>query len=180
MHVDVAVVGGGPAGLAAAAALQVATSGSKEIHVFEKTSMKARGAAILVGANGLKALHAISPSLLDTMVANATKLEAAGGAHQLLDEHMQPVHLMTCSRQSGQSAGDDCCPGLSGCSIMRGSCCSWAWKRSYPTSTATSFKSWVLLPLTCCPDTCCACNAGYNRPLQLCYWGAHRDQQDAQ
>lgn len=79
IHVDVAVVGGGPAGLAAAAALQVATSGSKEIHVFEKTSMKARGAAILVGANGLKALHAISPSLLDTMVANATKLEAAGG-----------------------------------------------------------------------------------------------------
>lgn len=77
LHVDVAVVGGGPAGLAAAAALQVATAG-KSVHVFERTAMKSRGAAIIIGVNGLKALHAISPALLDTLLANAIQLEGAG------------------------------------------------------------------------------------------------------
>jgi ribulose 1,5-bisphosphate synthetase/thiazole synthase len=81
LYVDVAVVGGGPAGLAAAAALQVATAGRSSVHVFERSAMKARGAAIVVGVNGLKALHAISPALLDTLLANAIQLEGAGGGH---------------------------------------------------------------------------------------------------
>lgn len=78
VHYDVAIIGGGPAGLSAAAALRVATSGQKSVHVFEKTSMKARGAAILVGVNGLKALQAINPELLRGLLSRATKLEGSG------------------------------------------------------------------------------------------------------
>jgi hypothetical protein len=48
------------------------------VHVFEKTAMTARGAAILVGVNGLKALQAIDPVLLDGLLAKATKLEGSG------------------------------------------------------------------------------------------------------
>jgi hypothetical protein len=40
--------------------------------------MTARGAAILVGVNGLKALQAIDPVLLDGLLAKATKLEGSG------------------------------------------------------------------------------------------------------
>jgi hypothetical protein len=48
------------------------------VHVFEKTAMTARGAAILVGVNGLKALQAIDPVLLDGLLAKATKLKGSG------------------------------------------------------------------------------------------------------
>jgi hypothetical protein len=68
----------GAAGLSAAAALRVATQGQKSVHIFEKTAMTARGAAILVGVNGLKALQAIDPALLDALLAKATKLEGSG------------------------------------------------------------------------------------------------------
>lgn len=77
MQVDVAVVGAGPAGLAAAAALHIANP-SLSIHVFEKTNMTARGAAVLVGVNGLKALEAIGGGILDRMLAGATRLEGSG------------------------------------------------------------------------------------------------------
>lgn len=56
----------------------MATQSQKSIHVFEKTAMTARGAAILVGPNGLKALHAVDPALLEGMLAKATKLEGSG------------------------------------------------------------------------------------------------------
>ena len=78
MQVDVAVVGAGPAGLAAAAALHMADPALK-VHVFEKTNMTARGAAVLVGVNGLKALDAIGGGILDRLLAGATKLEGSGG-----------------------------------------------------------------------------------------------------
>jgi hypothetical protein len=66
------------AGLSAAAALRVATQGQTSVHGFEKTAMTARGAAILVGVNGLKALQAIDPVLLDGLLGKATKLEGSG------------------------------------------------------------------------------------------------------
>ncbi|KAF6255561.1 hypothetical protein COO60DRAFT_1702741 [Scenedesmus sp. NREL 46B-D3] len=88
-HYDVAVVGAGPAGLSAAAALQVATQSQKLIHVFEKTAMTARGAAILVGPNGLKALHAVDPALLEGMLAKATKLEGSDRYNMHTGEHME-------------------------------------------------------------------------------------------
>lgn len=80
MDVDVAVVGAGPAGLAAAAALHIAKP-SLRIHVFEKTSMTARGAAVLVGVNGLKALEAIGGEILERLLAGATKLDGSGRLH---------------------------------------------------------------------------------------------------
>lgn len=70
-------------GLSAAAALRVATQGQKSVHIFEKTAMTARGAAILVGVNGLKALQAIDPQLLDGLLAKATKLEGSGALQNL-------------------------------------------------------------------------------------------------
>lgn len=50
MFVDVAVAGAGPAGLATAAALLRAKPGLN-VHIFERTSMTARGAAILVSVD---------------------------------------------------------------------------------------------------------------------------------
>ncbi|WIA35368.1 hypothetical protein OEZ86_003819 [Tetradesmus obliquus] len=88
-HYDVAVVGAGPAGLSAAAALRVATKGQKSVHVFEKTAMTARGAAILVGVNGLKALQAIDPQLLAGLLAKATKLEGSDRYNMITGEHIE-------------------------------------------------------------------------------------------
>jgi hypothetical protein len=77
LEVDVAIAGAGPAGLAAAAALRRADP-SLTVHLFERGSMDARGAAILVGVNGLKALHAIDPTLVDRLLAKAIRLEGSG------------------------------------------------------------------------------------------------------
>lgn len=57
--VDVAIAGAGPAGLACAAALRRADP-SLRVMLFEKTRMTGRGAAILVGVNGLKALQVMT------------------------------------------------------------------------------------------------------------------------
>jgi shikimate 5-dehydrogenase len=165
LHVDVAVVGGGPAGLAAAAALQVATSGSKQIHVFEKTSMKARGAAILVGVNGLKALHAISPSLLDSMVANATKLEGAGEAVPWL-RTMQHVQLINCIRVSCQLPAHVPVPSA----VQLQPCMPCHTVPCAPALPPCSC-SWVLLISTIALKHTVPAIAGPRRPLQLPDWG---------
>lgn len=80
MDVDVAVVGAGPAGLAAAAALRIADP-SLRVHVFEKTNMTARGAAVLVGVNGLLALEAIGGGMVDKLLDKAITLEGSGTAN---------------------------------------------------------------------------------------------------
>ncbi|GLI63928.1 hypothetical protein VaNZ11_007063 [Volvox africanus] len=62
VDVDVAVVGGGPAGLAAAAALQRVVGSSMAIRVFEaRTPSGERGATVQVDVNGLRAIEAIDP-----------------------------------------------------------------------------------------------------------------------
>lgn len=75
------MVGGGPAGLAAAAAIRKADP-SLRVHVFEKTDMRARGAAVLVGANGLMALNAIDSSITNRLITQAITLEGAGEQQQ--------------------------------------------------------------------------------------------------
>jgi 2-polyprenyl-6-methoxyphenol hydroxylase-like FAD-dependent oxidoreductase len=77
-YADVAIAGGGPAGLAAAAALRAACP-ELRIKVFEKTEMTARGAAVLVGVNGLKALQAIDPTLLQNMQSRSIQLQKSFG-----------------------------------------------------------------------------------------------------
>ncbi|GIL94589.1 hypothetical protein Vretimale_825, partial [Volvox reticuliferus] len=58
--VDVAVIGGGPAGLAAAAALQRIVGRSNTIRVFEaRTPSGERGATVQVDVNGMRAIEAI-------------------------------------------------------------------------------------------------------------------------
>eukprot|EP00775_Hariotina_reticulata_P007829 gene7829-8026_t len=76
MSVDVAIAGGGPAGLAAAVALHKADP-SLSIRVFEKTNMNARGAAVMVGVNGLLALNAIDPQLPEFLLRKAIRLEGS-------------------------------------------------------------------------------------------------------
>ncbi|KAI8473272.1 MAG: hypothetical protein J3K34DRAFT_411487 [Monoraphidium minutum] len=76
MELDVAIAGAGPAGLACAVALRRADP-SLRVHLFEKTAMTGRGAAILVGVNGLKALHAIDAGLTEDLLAKAIKLEGS-------------------------------------------------------------------------------------------------------
>ncbi|GIL45976.1 hypothetical protein Vafri_3082 [Volvox africanus] len=62
IDVDVAVVGGGPAGLAAAAAIQRVVGRSTTIRVFEaRTPSGERGATVQVDVNGLRAIEAIDP-----------------------------------------------------------------------------------------------------------------------
>lgn len=51
-----------------------------QVHVFERTAMAARGAAVMVGVNGLKALQAIDERVLQRLLAQAIKLEGSGEA----------------------------------------------------------------------------------------------------
>ena len=75
--IDVAVVGGGPGGLAAAVAAKVARP-SARVAVFERAAAldPPRGAVLAVVPNGLRALRAIDP-LLSSRVA-ALDLGARG------------------------------------------------------------------------------------------------------
>ncbi|KAL4444569.1 hypothetical protein ABPG77_002386 [Micractinium sp. CCAP 211/92] len=59
---DALVVGGGPAGLAAAHALLQARPGA-QVAVAERSDIRPRGATIAVAPNGLRALEAIRPQL---------------------------------------------------------------------------------------------------------------------
>lgn len=74
---DVAIAGAGPAGLAAAAALRRANP-NLDVRLFERSNMGARGAAVLVGVNGLLALEAIDKSLVDALLAKAIALDGSG------------------------------------------------------------------------------------------------------
>ncbi|GBF88144.1 FAD NAD(P)-binding domain-containing protein [Raphidocelis subcapitata] len=75
-ELDVAIAGAGPAGLAAAAALRRADP-SLRVGLFERTPMTARGAGVLVGVNGLLALNAINPAIVEGLLARAIKLEGS-------------------------------------------------------------------------------------------------------
>jgi salicylate hydroxylase len=61
-HLDVAVIGGGPGGLAAAKAILTARPGLR-VAVFERSSLRPKGASVMVQPNGVKALAAINPGL---------------------------------------------------------------------------------------------------------------------
>ncbi|PRW39250.1 FAD NAD(P)-binding domain-containing [Chlorella sorokiniana] len=61
-QLDVAIVGGGPGGLAAAQALLVASPGLR-VAVFERSTLRPRGASLAVQPNGIRALEAIQPGL---------------------------------------------------------------------------------------------------------------------
>ncbi|KAG2492707.1 hypothetical protein HYH03_009120 [Edaphochlamys debaryana] len=70
-QLDIAVVGGGPAGLAAALALLAAAPEAK-VKVFEAApAYREQGAGVLVQANGGRALEAIDPALLHRLVQRA-------------------------------------------------------------------------------------------------------------
>ncbi|KXZ51964.1 hypothetical protein GPECTOR_11g87 [Gonium pectorale] len=65
MDVDVAVIGGGPAGLAAALALKRVLDPEKSVAVFEaREPAGERGATLGFMVNGLRALEAIDPCVL--------------------------------------------------------------------------------------------------------------------
>lgn len=49
-----------------------------QVHVFERTRMTHKGAAVLVGVNGLLALEAIDKQLLDGLLQQAIRLEGSG------------------------------------------------------------------------------------------------------
>ncbi|PSC68944.1 Isovaleryl-dehydrogenase [Micractinium conductrix] len=67
-EIDVAIVGGGPAGLAAAKAITTASPGLR-VAVYERSVMRPRGAVLGVQPNGVRALDAISPSLAQAVLA---------------------------------------------------------------------------------------------------------------
>lgn len=50
----------------------------RQVHVFERTNMSAKGAAVLVGVNGLLALEAIDKALLQGLLDKSIKLEGSG------------------------------------------------------------------------------------------------------
>jgi hypothetical protein len=49
-----------------------------QVHVFERTNMSHKGAAVLVGVNGLLALEAIDQQMLQGLLEKAIKLEGSG------------------------------------------------------------------------------------------------------
>jgi hypothetical protein len=49
-----------------------------QLHIFERTRMQHKGAAVLVGVNGLLALEAIDRDLLDGLLQKAIRLEGSG------------------------------------------------------------------------------------------------------
>ncbi|KAI7839966.1 hypothetical protein COHA_006287 [Chlorella ohadii] len=65
---DVAVIGGGPGGLAAAKAILTARPDLR-VAVFERSSLRPRGAGLLVHPNGISALEAIDPCLAEAVLA---------------------------------------------------------------------------------------------------------------
>ncbi|KAG2426083.1 hypothetical protein HXX76_013271 [Chlamydomonas incerta] len=72
MHTDVAIVGGGPGGLAAAAALSRVLDPSVRIKVFEAArGYSEAGAGVGMHINGLMACEAIHPSIAHTLYDKA-------------------------------------------------------------------------------------------------------------
>ncbi|GBF90246.1 hypothetical protein Rsub_03379 [Raphidocelis subcapitata] len=68
---DVAIVGGGPGGLALARALQVKAPALR-VQVFERASgLHKRGAGVAIAPNGTAALRAIDPPLADKILATS-------------------------------------------------------------------------------------------------------------
>ena len=67
LHVDVAIVGGGPGGLAAALALKRSCPVGTTIRVFEKDSFEPKGASIAISKSGWQALRDINPVLCATL-----------------------------------------------------------------------------------------------------------------
>ena len=67
LHVDVAIVGGGPGGLAAALALTRSCPVGTTIRVFEKDSFEPKGASISISKSGWQALRDVDPDLCATL-----------------------------------------------------------------------------------------------------------------
>lgn len=57
---------------------KMAMAATMQVHVFERTAMTHKGAAVLVGVNGLLALEAIDHQLLEGLLAKAIRLEGSG------------------------------------------------------------------------------------------------------
>jgi 2-polyprenyl-6-methoxyphenol hydroxylase-like FAD-dependent oxidoreductase len=85
---DVAIVGGGPAGLLTAHALAAASRGAARVAVFERVpALAPRGAGLGLMANGLEAIAAISEPLFDAIMTRGesggrARMHAIGGAVQ--------------------------------------------------------------------------------------------------
>ncbi|KAI3426504.1 hypothetical protein D9Q98_008869 [Chlorella vulgaris] len=76
MKVDVAVIGGGPAGLSSAHAIRRANP-DVTVAVFERSDIRPRGASFGVLPNGIRALEAIDPALLVSLQRHHTSPEKA-------------------------------------------------------------------------------------------------------
>lgn len=89
--VDVAIVGGGPAGLATANAL-LRVLPDLHVEVFERMPFSAMGAGVLLNVNGQNALEAIDPALYYHMLERSVVLTKTcffdGHTGELKDQHM--------------------------------------------------------------------------------------------
>lgn len=76
-HVDVAIVGGGPAGLAAAHAV-LRHAPDLSVRVFEGgREYRAQGAGVLLNINGWRALEALKPSLRERLWQDSIRLQGS-------------------------------------------------------------------------------------------------------
>ena len=67
LMVDIAIIGGGPGGLAAALALERSSPVGTTIRVFEKDEFEPLGASIGISKSGWKALRDVDPELFATL-----------------------------------------------------------------------------------------------------------------
>lgn len=89
---DVAIIGGGPCGLATAHALSRVLPASASIAVLERApSLELpRGAGLGMEVNGLKALEAINPDVYRTILA---KHSSSMGTLEVRNHHGEPVKV---------------------------------------------------------------------------------------
>lgn len=114
---DVAIIGGGPCGLATAHALAKVLPKST-ITLFEKapTLTLPRGAGLGLAVNGLKALKAIDPALLDAVVARST-------TSRMMESRSIQGDVLKVYSYSSRYRGGSICWGCTHCdSGFRGQC----------------------------------------------------------
>ena len=73
MKCDVAVVGGGPAGLAAAREIQRASPGARVVVLERRPRLEPLGSGIVLGVNAIRAMEFVAPKPLDEVIASSRK-----------------------------------------------------------------------------------------------------------
>ena len=73
MKCDVAVVGGGPAGLAAARGIQRASPGARVVVLERRPRLEPLGSGIVLGVNAIRAMEFVAPKPLDEVIASSRK-----------------------------------------------------------------------------------------------------------